>query len=64
MFYTYVIRSRKDKKWYTGCTGDLRKRFNEHNNNNVLSTKAEDHLKYCIMSPAIIDRMPMLEKNI
>ena len=35
MFYTYVIRSVKDKKWYTGSTGDLRKRFKEHNNSKV-----------------------------
>ena len=39
MFYTYVIRSKKDKKWYTGCTRDLGKRFKEHNNNLVFSTK-------------------------
>jgi predicted GIY-YIG superfamily endonuclease len=33
MVYTYVIRSKKDKKWYTGTTPDLRKRLNEHNDN-------------------------------
>jgi len=31
MFYTYVLQSIKDKKWYTGTTNDLRKRFEEHN---------------------------------
>jgi putative endonuclease len=39
MFYTYVIRGRKDGKWYTGYTNDLRKRFKEHNDNQVTSTK-------------------------
>lgn len=39
MFYTYVIRSKKDKKCYTGTTADLRKRFNEHNKNKITSTK-------------------------
>lgn len=39
MLYTYVVRSKKDGKWYTGSTEDLRKRFNEHNNNKVVSTK-------------------------
>ena len=39
MVYTYVIRSKKDKKYYTGATTDLRKRFSEHNNNKVTSTK-------------------------
>ncbi len=39
MFYTYLIRSKKDNKWYTGYTRDLRKRFQEHNDNKVFSTK-------------------------
>ena len=39
MFYTYVIQSKKDKKWYTGHTNDLRKRFKEHSSNMVYSTK-------------------------
>ena len=39
MQYVYVLQSKKDGKWYTGCTDDLRKRFNEHNKGQVLSTK-------------------------
>ena len=39
MFYTYVIRSKRNKKYYTGTTADLRKRFREHNENRVTSTK-------------------------
>ena len=38
-WYTYVIKSLKDNKWYTGITNDLRKRFKEHNLNRVASTK-------------------------
>lgn len=38
-YYTYVIKSLKDKKWYTGIANDLRKRFNEHNSNKVSTTK-------------------------
>ncbi len=38
-YYTYVLQSKKDKKWYTGFTVDLRKRFNDHNSNKVVSTK-------------------------
>ena len=30
MFYVYVLQN-KNKRWYTGYTHDLRKRFNEHN---------------------------------
>ena len=39
MFYTYVLQSVKDAKWYTGYTKDLRKRFEEHNHQKVFSTK-------------------------
>lgn len=39
MVYTYVIRSKKDNKWYTGTTSNLRKRLSEHNDNKVTSTK-------------------------
>ena len=39
MYYTYVLQSKKDKRWYTGCTDDLRKRFNRHNDGEVPATK-------------------------
>lgn len=39
MFYVYILQSQKDKRWYTGSTKDLRKRFSEHNNQEVYSTK-------------------------
>lgn len=39
MFYTYVIRSKKDNNWYTGSSCNLQKRLKEHNDNKVFSTK-------------------------
>ena len=39
MFYTYLLKSRKNQKWYTGCTDDLQKRFKQHNDGLVPSTK-------------------------
>jgi putative endonuclease len=39
MHYVYILRSTKDGKYYTGCTKDLRKRFSEHNDGKVDSTK-------------------------
>ncbi len=39
MFYTYILQSKKDKKWYTGTTSDLRKRFKEHNSGLSMWTK-------------------------
>ena len=38
-YYTYVLCSIKNKRYYTGFTSDLRKRFNQHNNNENTSTK-------------------------
>ena len=40
MFFTYVIQSKKDGRFYTGSTSDLRKRLNEHNTGKVRSTKS------------------------
>ncbi len=39
MYYTYVIQSRKDKRFYTGSTKDLQKRFDEHNSGKISSTR-------------------------
>ncbi|MEK7575934.1 MAG: GIY-YIG nuclease family protein, partial [Patescibacteria group bacterium] len=39
MFYVYVIKSRKSERLYTGSTNDLRKRFNQHNENKSTWTK-------------------------
>jgi putative endonuclease len=39
MEYVYLLRSEKDKKFYTGWTNNIRKRLKEHNNGDVFSTK-------------------------
>lgn len=46
-FYVYLLQSLKERKisnrfytrWYTGYTGDLRKRFQQHQNNESTYTK-------------------------
>lgn len=38
-YYVYLLLSKKDNKWYTGCTDNLRKRLKQHNDNEVYSTK-------------------------
>jgi putative endonuclease len=38
-YYVYVLRSRKDKRWYTGFTVDLRKRLKKHNDDVAGRTK-------------------------
>jgi len=39
MYYTYVLKSKKDGKLYIGWTNDLKYRFSFHNKGNVVATK-------------------------
>ncbi len=45
MYYTYVLRSEKDNKNYTGYTKNLKLRFEQHNKGFVESTKNRRPLK-------------------
>ena len=38
MFYTYVLMSNSDNKFYTGFTRNLKRRLREHNDGAVAST--------------------------
>lgn len=38
MYYTYVLRSRKDSELYIGFCSDLRRRLSEHNKGQVQAT--------------------------
>lgn len=39
MFFTYILKSKRDNNLYIGYTNDLRKRLKEHNLGLVESTK-------------------------
>ncbi len=39
MYYVYVLKSEKTGRWYTGSTGDLRKRVSQHNDKQTKSTR-------------------------
>ena len=39
MYYTYLLYSEKDGRWYTGTTRDLRARFEAHAKGRVWSTR-------------------------
>jgi putative endonuclease len=45
MIYVYVLLSLKDRKFYTGYTNNLRRRFYEHQRGEVFSTKSRYPLK-------------------
>jgi len=40
MYYLYILQSKTNNKLYKGSTDDLRKRFKEHNDGKVKSTKS------------------------
>lgn len=39
MYYIYVLRSLKNKRFYTGSTEDLSRRLDEHNSGRSKATK-------------------------
>ena len=45
MFYTYVLKSKKDGKRYIGFTSNLKSRIKKHNAGSVRSTKFRRPLK-------------------
>ena len=45
MFYTYVLQSEKDDKFYVGFTKDLKLRFEKHAKGQVESTKKRRPLR-------------------
>jgi len=55
MYYTYVLRSKKDGKFYTGFTSDLKLRFEKHQKGQVESTRDRRPLEL-IYYEACIDR--------
>ncbi|MDQ5901774.1 MAG: putative endonuclease [Patescibacteria group bacterium] len=44
MYYVYLLKSKKDDKFYTGCTNDLKRRIILHNEGKVLSTRDRNPL--------------------
>jgi putative endonuclease len=46
-FYTYILKSDSDGKFYTGCTNDPRKRLRQHQLKSVFSTA--DRLPICLV---------------
>jgi len=55
MYYTYVLQSERDGKFYAGFTQDLKLRFEQHNKGLVESTKDRSPLQL-IYYEACIDK--------
>lgn len=45
MHYVYILQSERDKEFYVGRTGDLKRRYSEHQAGRVESTKNRVPLK-------------------
>ena len=45
MYYTYIIQSQKNNRYYIGSTKDLNRRLLEHNSNNTQSLKNKGPFK-------------------
>jgi putative endonuclease len=61
MFYTYVLKSHKDKKLYTGYCFDLKRRVVEHNKGVVTATRGRRPLELvyyeaCLKEKKAIER--------
>ena len=53
MYYIYLIKSEKDKSYYTGVTEDLKRRLSEHNNGSAKYTSTKGNfilVWYCAFS--------------
>ncbi len=65
-FFTYVLKSKLDGKFYTGFTSDLEKRLSEHNLVKVYSTKGripfeKVYFEFCLNMDDAIHREKYLK---
>ncbi len=66
MFYTYVLKSKKDDKLYIGFSSDLKNRLQEHNRGLVEATKGRIPLEIvyyeaCLNEKKAIEREKILK---
>ena len=62
MYYTYVLKSNKDDYLYIGFTIDLKKRFFEHKEGRVESTKNRRPLEL-IYYEACLDKLKAIKRE-
>ncbi|MFA6410445.1 MAG: GIY-YIG nuclease family protein [Candidatus Buchananbacteria bacterium] len=62
MYYTYILKSEVDKKLYVGYSNDLIKRFKEHNQGLVKSTKTRKPFKL-VYYEACLDKNKALARE-
>ena len=62
MFYVYLLKSTLKDQKYIGCSGDLKKRMNEHNDGKTRSTCRLRPWKL-IYSEAFLDKYDAFERE-
>ena len=67
-YYTYVLKSKKDGKYYTGSTKDLRKRLLQHNTGKSLYTRGRGpfdlvYYEACVSLPKARSREQYLKSG-
>lgn len=62
LYYTYVLKSAKDGKFYIGSTSDLKKRLELHNRGKVFATKGRLPLKL-IFYEAFVEKDDSLRRE-
>jgi len=61
-YYTYILQSLRDNKFYTGYTENLKLRFEEHRKGKVASTKERRPLRL-IYYEASLDRKDAMHRE-
>ena len=64
MWYVYVLRSISNKKLYTGVTGDLKKRFRDHNSKNGGEYTSNNGPFELIFYEAFLDKKDAIEDEL
>ena len=54
-YYTYILKSKKDGKLYTGSTKDLRKRLMQHNKGMATYTKGRGPFEVIYYEACLLD---------
>lgn len=62
MYYVYVIKSKKDKGVYLGCTNNLKNRLDLHNKGKVVSTTHRKPFKL-VFYEAFIDKNDSFQRE-
>jgi putative endonuclease len=62
LYYIYILKSLKDKKFYVGYTEDSKSRFEQHRKGKVLSTMERRPLEL-IYSEACLDKKDAMHRE-